>query len=437
MSEGAYFPNCWCDASTFTSSALATLATGAYPQVHGIVAERWFNGSGIVEARAEQMLADVLTGQTGNRRVFVYGSSPAEARLLAGKTARQVVASDARGKIVPVGEAPSWLDEFNELRPAGKLRNARWMALGAGISAPPLRVLSYDASRPEEFYWRYRSSPFAQSTEFDFLRSWITRDRLAQTGSPDMLIATLAPMAALGYEVGAESPLMREMVLHLDREIEVTLDTLNRWVGPGNYSFIISAAHGAPTIPGDAAKAVSGEAVAGAIDAALSRSFDGGAARNRYVGRYVYPFLYLSPDALRRGAAQVRAAAAKAAMALPQVAGYYTADRQCSFSGAWERRFRNSFHTERSGDLMLAYRPGCIEYYGAGRGISYGSLYNYDTRVPLLLLGPQFRARTFENRVESIDIAPTLARALGVAPPPSSTGRVLGEALAEAPRQKK
>ena len=63
--------------------------------------------------------------------------------------------------------------------------------------------------------------------------------------------------------------------------------------------------------------------------------------------------------------------------------------------------------------------------------VSYGSLYDYDVRVPLCFYGPQFRAGVFEGPVQSVDVAPTLARVMGVAPPASSVGRVLGEALAE------
>jgi len=80
---------------------------------------------------------------------------------------------------------------------------------------------------------------------------------------------------------------------------------------------------------------------------------------------------------------------------------------------------------------MLSYRPEYVEDYEQGRGISYGSLYNYDASVPLCLYGPQFRSGSFESPVEAVDLAPTLARACGVAPPSSSTGRVLAEALAE------
>ena len=70
--------------------------------------------------------------------------------------------------------------------------------------------------------------------------------------------------------------------------------------------------------------------------------------------------------------------------------------------------------------------------HGDGRGISYGSLYNYDSHVPLILYGAPFETQLFETLVESVDLAPTLARVAGIGWPSSSTGRVLGEALISA-----
>ena len=43
----------------------------------------------------------------------------------------------------------------------------------------------------------------------------------------------------------------------------------------------------------------------------------------------------------------------------------------------------------------------------------------------------RLRTAVFESPVRSVDVAPTLARAMGVAPPSSSDGRVLGEAFGE------
>ena len=97
----------------------------------------------------------------------------------------------------------------------------------------------------------------------------------------------------------------------------------------------------------------------------------------------------------------------------------------------WRQRFGNSFYPIRSGDVMLSYRPEYVEDFHQGRGVSYGSLYNYDVCVPLCFYGPQFKAGVYKSTVESVDVAPTLAHALGVSFPSSATGRVLGEALAE------
>ena len=169
--------------------------------------------------------------------------------------------------------------------------------------------------------------------------------------------------------------------------------------------------------------AVNGEIVAQTIDKALS-----GASVGR-VRRYLYPFLYLDPIATRDPEA-VRIAAGRAALDHSGVAGFYTAGGMCSTHDGWEARFQNSFHVRRSGDVMLSYRPEYVEDYGQGRGISYGSLYNYDARVPLCFYGPQFRAGVYETPVESVDVAPTLARLLGATEPSSSIGRVLAEALA-------
>ena len=107
------------------------------------------------------------------------------------------------------------------------------------------------------------------------------------------------------------------------------------------------------------------------------------------------------------------------------VAGYWGADRPMHLLLA-----RGVF-PERSGDLLLAYRPYYWERYGEGRGVSPGSFYSYDTRVPLVFYGAGFRSRVFDQRVSPTDVAATLATALEIAPPAASVGRPLVEALAE------
>jgi hypothetical protein len=344
---------------------------------------------------------------------------------------------DAAGQFNTRGNAPEWLSGYNALQSIEQLHDKKWMAFGATGDMPPLRTLTYDPKRPEEFLALYQSSPFCQDAQFELLRALVAQEKLGQGATLDFVFVSLGSMALLGYETGSDSRLMDQMAVRLNRQIQATLEMLNRTAGKNNYNLIFAAAHGAPPEPDPALrsrKAIAGETVARAIGQALSARIDKPPAKNVYVDKYVYPFLYLKLEALQKQNTPLRGArklAGEAALRVPGVAGYYTADGDCSHAGEWRRRFENSFHELRSGDVMLCYEPEAVEDFGAGRGVSYGSLYNYDTSLPLFLYGAQFGKKLIEHAIEAVDLAPTLARAAGVPSPSSAIGAVLAEAYAE------
>jgi len=334
---------------------------------------------------------------------------------------------DPAGRFTTLGEPQDWLVEFNNLKPVENAHNAPWMAIDARPGAPPMRTLTYDADHPEEFLRLYRSSPLAQQAQFELVRDLIEKERLGQGDGFDLVCLIAGAGAQLGFEVGGGSPLITQMVLQLDRHVEYLLERLKTTPGENAFNLVLAAGHGVPPEPYDVSRArmaVDGESVAQAVDRALL------AAGSGRVAHYIYPFLYLDTSGFR-DPEPVRILAARAALNHPAVAACYTAGGYCTVRDEFENRFRNSFHPKRSGDVMLAYLPGYVEDFGQGRGVSYGSLYSYDIRVPLCFYGPQFRTGVFESPVQSVDMAVTLARAIGVAPPDASVGRVLGEALAE------
>jgi hypothetical protein len=436
IENGVYFPDCRHLAFSYTSTTLATLATGAWPSQHGIVADTWYDPPagkpvrGSVEGLRATTLAAQIAASEG-ARVFVGSLDPLEGALFAGTPAAQLFWVTEEGRFATRGPegVPAWLDEFNQAKPVERLRNASWVAVGAAPNVPPLRKLTYDPARPQEFMELYKASPFAQASQIEFLAELAQREQLGQSNTFDFVAMLLGSTALLGYETGAVSPLMRQMALLFDRQVEFLLDQLDRLVGPNMYNVVLAAGHGAPPAPRDpqsrSRRAVNGELLAQGIQQRL------GQGGNGRVARYLYPFLYLDTQGFATPEAS-RQAAARAALEQPQVAAYYTAGGDSSVHDDWEKRFRNSFFPGRAGDVMLSYRPEYVEDFGLMRGISYGSLYNYDIRTPLCFYGPQFRARVFEHPVEAVDIAPTLARAIGVASPSSSSGRVLGEAFAGA-----
>src|SRR5262249_30542174 len=97
-----------------------------------------------------------------------------------------------------------------------------------------------------------------------------------------------------------------------------------------------------------------------------------------------------------------------------------------------------AWHPCRSGQILLVPREGdIIPRPGADLPFMHGSPWSYDTRIPLLFWGPRYvRSGRMPEAASQEDVAPTLARALGL-PMRDVTGRVLTAALkagAPAPR---
>ncbi|HUA59243.1 MAG TPA: alkaline phosphatase family protein [Verrucomicrobiae bacterium] len=432
LEKGAWFPDCRHAACAFPLTSLATLATGAWPSQHGIVADSWYDrqSKSRVSASDEALLATTLSAQVAaadpkHNRVFVISLDAPQGWLYAGTPAAHVYWMDDHGRFITRGTPPDWLAAFNTRVPIENHHDAAWSALGARTGAPALRILTFDPAHPAQFLALYKASPFGQSAQFDLLAEMLVRENLGRGDSFDFVSLLCGSSELLGYEVGGDSPLMPQMILQLDRRVETLLNQLDSVFGQNGFDFVLAGAHGAPPLPSDDTRArtvVNGETIADAVDKALAAVSAG------RVRRYLYPFLYLDP-APDRDPEEVRKLAVRAAFEFPAVAGFYTAGAACSTHDEFARRFANSFHLKRCGDLMLSYRPGYVEDYGQPGGISYGSLYNYDVRVPLCFYGQQFRPGSFEAPVESVDLAPTLARAMGAAVPSSSVGRVLGEAF--------
>jgi len=426
---GAYFPDCQFDAAAFTDSGLATLLTGAWPSLHGIVAGRWLEPSSTEPraASASALQAGTLFDcalESESNRVFTIASG-AGAAFLGGCNCTRACLATVSGWSTKPDAVPDWFRSFEASNDPSKWRGSPWLPVDG---SKPLRILD-----GQDFPALYSASPFALANQFALAREAILQEHLGveHLGTPgglDIVTLLAGSFGALGLETGADSPLMRDMVLHGDQQIASLLDLLDNRVGKEDYAVAFTGAHGldnkSPT-----RQAVPGTAIAEAVQARMASILDTASTQRNYVDAYLYPFLYLNPKSLRAANLDIyeaRRIAAQAAMGTRKIAGYYTAEGESSFTGPWRERFANSFFAGRSGDVILSYPAHHDETVDV---VAAGSVYNYDTRVPLIFYGPMFRARTIEDTVAAIDVAPTLARSFGLSLPPSATGRVLGEAI--------
>lgn len=93
--------------------------------------------------------------------------------------------------------------------------------------------------------------------------------------------------------------------------------------------------------------------------------------------------------------------------------------------------YARAYFPGRSGQIFLVTREGdFVVERGSVYRFMHGSVWEYDTHIPLLFYGAPF-VRSGESReaARQQDIAPTLAALLGVTPPSTTTGRALESAI--------
>ena len=464
LSEGAVFRRArFKHLTTLAAPNAAILATGAYPELHGIVADRWYGRAAQEIASAispaddssssgaisplnllGSTLADELQLATAGRsRVIAISGSAAPAVMLAGRKPAGCywMGSDGRfgTSTYYAGALPPWVSEFNGSQPVLRHWGAQWQAIGAKEGAPPLRVLEAAERKSfDVFFSLYRSSPFAVEDVFALAERAVEVEELGTGDYADLLIVNLSAPSFLGLETGANSPLMRDLVLQLDRRLGEFLRVLDEKVGADHVTVVFTAAHGIPPLPeraresGMPAGRVSGEAVVAAMNTALREHF----GQEIFVEKYLSPFVYLNPAQTLSTSERNQAVhvAGIAATSVEGIASYYLPG-ESSAPATLRPALRRSWYPQRSGDFMLLLDPYFVEDYGSGRGTSSGSAYRYDTDVPLIFLGPRFKAKRFEREVDAADVAPTLAAVLEISAPSLATGEVLHEALLPAQRR--
>ncbi len=154
---------------------------------------------GAVRASDEVLLATTLASQVAadpKARVSVIGLDAARARLFAGTRDADVYAMDEQGQLCcAVKRRTGWRSSIRAYRPE-KLRNTKWMAVGAAPNVPPLRTLVFDEKHPEQFAALYKSSPFAQDAQFDLLNEVIARDLPGQGSGFHFVCLLAGPLPA-------------------------------------------------------------------------------------------------------------------------------------------------------------------------------------------------------------------------------------------------
>jgi arylsulfatase A-like enzyme len=245
-----------------------------------------------------------------------------------------------------------------------------------------------------------------------------------------------------------------DAILRTDRQIATLLDFVHLRVGLPNTLIAFVADHGVAPIPEQAAKLGLGGSrlktvdVMATIRTAISAKYnpqgkspdpsadyllrydDYGTKREWFLNGNIY-FDY---DALNRDGVsleEISQVAATAALTVPGIARSFTRPqlmrRAVSITDPIERRVLNGFSPVRSGDVVIVAEP--YNYVAETVNATHGSVYSYDTHVPLIIMGTGVIPGRYFEAATPADLAPTLSALLRMTPPPIAAGRLLVEAI--------
>lgn len=251
--QGAWFTNARINyVPSITSVAHATIATGADPRVHGIVANSVFDriaGRGMdsyPELSPRHLMAltvaDVWNLHTDGRAVIIaQGSVPRAVLPLAGRGAcqlngRRVVAASYSA------ERGEWETnpECYRLPDYLKAANARSLwTRGDGLwMGHPIASLQ-----------DVRASALFSTFEADALTLMIDREPLGSDGTTDLVFVNFKTPDYVGHRYGPHSDEIREALAALDRDLARVCAALDRKVGRDEYVVAVTADHGMPPEP--------------------------------------------------------------------------------------------------------------------------------------------------------------------------------------------
>jgi predicted AlkP superfamily pyrophosphatase or phosphodiesterase len=88
--------------------------------------------------------------------------------------------------------------------------------------------------------------------------------------------------------------------------------------------------------------------------------------------------------------------------------------------------YQRGYYPPRGRDFMIRPCEYCL-LTTSSTGTTHGTPYRYDTHVPILFWGMGVKAQQVARVVHTVDIAPTIARVLGISAPATVDGKSLKE----------
>jgi predicted AlkP superfamily pyrophosphatase or phosphodiesterase len=286
------------------------------------------------------------------------------------------------------------------------------------------------------YYNQLYTSPQGNELLLELVKKAVEGENLGHHDTPDLLCVSFSSNDAVGHKWGPDTQEVLDTTLRTDQIVRDLLAFLDKQVGRGRYTLVLSADHGVCPLPESKTGAGTpdarhfAETLTAAAELHLADKFEVAQGTRFLAGKegMAYPWIYLKQDVLKANnldAALVEKELASWLKTQPGIESAFTRQELSSrepTTNKFLRMLRRSYHPDVSGQVGIVVKPYHI-FFGK-TGTTHGSPHFYDTHVPLLIFGPGVKPGIYRERVEPLSVAPILARALGIPPPAKATAKV-------------
>ncbi|MEM9052491.1 MAG: alkaline phosphatase PafA [Bacteroidota bacterium] len=467
---------------TTTAPGHASVYTGTTPAIHGIAGNNWYDpikkeGMYCVQDKSVKSVgSENAAGQMSPRNLKTTTVTD-ELELFWNKKSKVIgVSLKDRGAVLPAGhipdgaywykdkkfitssfyldELPEWVQEFNEKNLVDKYIEKGWEPLfdiGVyGASLPDSNV--YEATFAGEDYSTLpkdfkvlslennpnslvKNSPWGNSLVLAFGKEAILKEEMGKDDITDFLAMSFSSPDYMGHAYGPRALEVQDMYLKLDLELAEFLKFLDKEVGKGNYTVMLTADHGAADV---AQFSIDNQLPGGYFDKKRTKMLleevllDYDTLGNAIIETLEGFHIFFNHELLKQSNIDSEHLSRYVARELTKFPGIYAAysTYDARMSGATEFPLANlqrGIHPERSGDIVFVLHSGWMRYGKVGT--THGTPWVYDQNVPLLLYGHGIKKGKTYRETNIRDIAPTLSIIMGVPFPSGTTGSPVVEAI--------
>ncbi len=461
---------------TYTGPGHTSIYTGTTPAVHGIIANDWYDkttGKNLYCAEDENVKGVGTTAPEGKRspvnmltttitdelhissnmksKIIGIALKDRSAILPAGHTANAAYWYDGSiGSFITstyyMKELPLWVQEFNKKELPNKYLSQPWNTLlpidqytesvaddnkyefiGKGETKPVFPHNLPELMKLNGGLNMIRSTPFGNSLTKDFAIEVIKNENMGKSSVTDFLAVSFSSPDYIGHAYGPNSVEQEDDYLRLDKDLAELLKFIDTQIGRNNTLIFLTADHAAPEVPAYLmdlkipAGYVTENKIIDSLKKHLVKTY-GDTLVLSFSNQQVF-LNHKMIESKKLVLQQVQEDVAAFLLTMPSVAEVLTSAtlNNSSFTEGSRYLMQKGFNAKRSGDVLVNYLPGWIDYMPTGT--THGSPYSYDTHVPLIFYGWNIKQGSSSEQVYITDVAATLSMMLNIQFPNGCTGK--------------